>query len=84
MKKVATRRAERLEAASDWINIMIQSPTNPQIPALFSAMAQNQQLVNEFTENFNYPIAQLAMLGSEERAEAAIKRTSESSSVSVS
>ncbi|GAA2045651.1 alanine-phosphoribitol ligase [Yaniella flava] len=82
MKKVAMRRAERLEASSDWINTMIQSPTNPQIPALFSAMVESQELANEFTENFNYPIAQLTLIGSEERAEAAIKRTSENAKVS--
>jgi len=81
MKKVACRRAERLEAASDWINIMIQSPTSPQVPQLFSAMVNNQKLADEFTENFNYPIRQITLLGSEDRVEAAVERTSQHTTV---
>lgn len=81
MKKVAARRAERLEASNDWINIMIKSPTSEQIPPLFSAMVHNQQLADEFTENFNYPIEQLKILGSEDRVEAAIERTGQTAKV---
>lgn len=74
MKKVASRRSERIEAANDWINTMIHNPTLPQIPALFTAMAGNQTLANEFTENFNHPIQQFDLLGSEARVDAAIER----------
>lgn len=81
MKKVASRRAERLEAASDWINIMIQSPTSPQIPALFSEMVNNPELANEFTENFNYPIRQITLLGSEARVASAVERTAQHTTV---
>jgi 2-polyprenyl-6-methoxyphenol hydroxylase-like FAD-dependent oxidoreductase len=75
MQKVAARRAERIEAANDWINTMIHNPPLPQIPALFTAMAGNKVLVDEFTENFNYPIRQIDLLGSEARVDAAIART---------
>lgn len=75
MQKVASRRAERIEAANDWINTMIHNPPMPQIPALFTAMVTNPALVDEFTENFNYPIRQVDLLGSEARVDAAIART---------
>ncbi|WP_217496190.1 styrene monooxygenase/indole monooxygenase family protein [Arthrobacter sp. 24S4-2] len=74
MKKVASRRAERIEAANDWINTMIHNPPMPQIPALLTAMVGNQALADEFTENFNYPIRQIDLLGSEARVDAAIER----------
>ncbi|MET1034259.1 MAG: styrene monooxygenase/indole monooxygenase family protein [Arthrobacter sp.] len=74
MQKVASRRGERIEAANDWINTMIHNPPLPQIPALFTAMAANQALADEFTENFNYPIRQVDLLGSEARVSAAIER----------
>ena len=76
MKKVAARRNERLEAANDWLNTIIHTPTLPQIPKLFSAMVNNQELTDEFTENFNHPIRQIDLLASEERVDAAIERTS--------
>src|SRR5699024_3769900 len=67
MSRVTQRRTERLEASNDWINIMINPAGSPQIPELVSAMVHNQQLADEFTENFNYPIEQLKILGNEER-----------------
>lgn len=83
MKRVAQRRAERLEASNDWINIMIKPGGSPQIPELFSAMVHNQQLASEFTENFNYPIEQLKILGNEKRVAAAVARTAQESQVTV-
>lgn len=82
VKKVAGRRAERIEAANDWINTMIHNPPKPQIPALFSAMVNNSELATEFTENFNYPIEQIDLLDSQERVDAAIARSLQRSSVS--
>lgn len=76
VEKVARRRAERIEAANDWVNTMVQVPPAPQLPALLGAMIENRALANEFTENFNYPVRQLDLLGSEERVAAAIARTS--------
>lgn len=76
MKKVASRRNERLEAANDWINTIIHNPPHPQIPELFSAMVNNQALADEFTENFNDPISQISLLASPERVDAAVSRTS--------
>lgn len=75
MRKVARRRAERLEASTDWVNTMIQNPPAEQIPALFTAMVSNQELANRFTENFNYPIRQIDLLGSPERVASAIAST---------
>lgn len=71
MRKVARRRAERLEASSDWVNTMIQNPPAPQIPRLFSEMVHDQALANRFTENFNFPIRQIDLLGSPDRVAAA-------------
>lgn len=70
MKKVASRRAERLEASTDWVNTMIQTPPAPQIPELFSAMVHDQALANRFTENFNYPIRQMDLIGTPARVAA--------------
>ncbi|GAB3650805.1 alanine-phosphoribitol ligase [Zhihengliuella somnathii] len=77
MDKVAVRRAERLEAANDWINLMIQNPPPQQIPALFTAMAENPTLTDEFTENFNHPIRQTDLLATEARVRAAVERTAQ-------
>lgn len=74
MEKVARRRAERLEAATNWINTIIGPPTE-QIPALFSAMVHNPELADRFTENFNNPVGQMDLLGSLERVQAAIEST---------
>jgi 2-polyprenyl-6-methoxyphenol hydroxylase-like FAD-dependent oxidoreductase len=76
MKKVASRRNERLEAANDWINTMIHNPPHTQIPELFNAMVNNQRLADEFTENFNHPIRQVSLLATPERVSAAVARTS--------
>ncbi|PTT19724.1 monooxygenase [Microbacterium sp. HMWF026] len=70
MKKVARRRAERLEASNDWVNTIIQTPPAPHIPELFSAMVHDQALADRFTENFNYPIRQVDLLGTSERVAA--------------
>lgn len=72
--KVARRRGERLEAATGWVNTMIATPTPPQIPRLFDAMAADQELATRFTRNFNDPVAQYNLLATPERAEAAITR----------
>jgi len=46
-------------------------------------MAGNQALADEFTENFNYPIRQVDLLGSQARVDAAITRTAARSAVPV-
>lgn len=71
MQKVARRRAERLEASTDWVNTMIQNPPAPQIPELLTAMVHDQALADRFTENFNYPIRQIDLLGTADRVAAA-------------
>lgn len=72
MEKVARRRAERLEGSNDWINTMIKPGGAEQIPTLFSAMVHDRALAERFTENFNYPIEQVDLLGTPERVDAAI------------
>lgn len=74
MQKVARRRAERLEAATEWVNTIIGPPT-AQVPELFSAMVHNRELADRFTENFNNPIGQVDLLGSSDRVKAAIAAT---------
>lgn len=72
MEKVARRRGERLEAANDWINTMVGPPAM-QIPKLFTAMVYDRELGDRFTQNFNDPIAQFELLGSDERVDAALE-----------
>lgn len=71
MEKVARRRGERLQAATEWINTIIGNAA-PQVPHLFSAMVHDRALADRFTENFNDPIGQVDLLGSMERVENAI------------
>lgn len=74
LRKVARRRAERVEGANDWVNMMIATPGHERIGQFFTAMAHDKALTDEFTENFNYPTRQLDLLSSQERVNA---RTSE-------
>lgn len=74
MEKVALRRRERVEAAWDWSNLMAGPP--PQhLLQLVGAMAQDQTLLDEFTWNFNFPVAQWDILATPERVAAAIARS---------
>lgn len=74
LEKVALRRRERVEAAWDWSNLMAGPP--PQhLLQLVGAMAQDQALLDEFTWNFNYPIAQWDILATPERVQAAVGRS---------
>lgn len=74
LEKVALRRRERVEAAWDWSNLMAGPP--PQhLLQLVGAMAQDQALLDEFTWNFNYPIAQWDILATPERVPAAVARS---------
>jgi hypothetical protein len=70
LRKVARRRAERVEAANDWVNMMIATPGHERIGQFFTAMVYDKALADEFTENFNYPTRQLDLLSSQERVDA--------------
>lgn len=70
MRKVARRRGARVEAANDWVNLMIHTPGLDHIGQLFSAMTLDQRLADTFTENFNYPERQLDLLASQQRVDA--------------
>lgn len=74
--KVARRRGERLEAATRWVNSIIELPTPGHLAKLLDNCAHNQVLADEFSANFNDPISQLDLLATEERVDAAIARTS--------
>ncbi len=73
MEKVALRRRERVESAWDWSNLMAGAPP-AHLLQLVGAMAQDQELLNEFTWNFNYPIDQWDILATPERVASAITR----------
>ncbi|MBT9606839.1 styrene monooxygenase/indole monooxygenase family protein [Microbacterium sp.] len=75
-RRAAERRRERVEKVSDWTNLMVQVPPAPHMIDLLGAMSQSPTLADEFTQNFNDPIAQWDdVVGSPETAAAAIART---------
>lgn len=74
--KVARRRGERLEASTHWVNQIIAQPTPAHLGKLLDTCAHNQTLADEFSRNFNNPIAQLSIMATPERVDAAIARTS--------
>ncbi|MCU1411123.1 MAG: monooxygenase [Rhodoglobus sp.] len=77
MQKVADRRRNRVEAAFDWSNLMA-GPPPAHLFQLVGAMAGDQELLNEFTWNFNYPDRQWDILATPERTAAAIARSAAS------
>ena len=63
---VADRRRERVEAVNDWTNAMIGLPPADHLPQLLGAMSQSKSLADEFTQNFNDPVAQWKLLSTPE------------------
>jgi hypothetical protein len=61
------RRRNRVHATADWTNLMIRTPPPPHVLELFLAMAQNQAVADEFTENFSYPDRRWDILATAER-----------------
>jgi len=74
--EVVRRRSPWVESVSEWTNLMVTLPPAPQLIDLLGAMSQNRALCDEFTANFNDPIAQWKMVSSVENAHAAIARHS--------
>ncbi|TNC22707.1 styrene monooxygenase subunit StyA [Amycolatopsis alkalitolerans] len=68
-RKVADRRRNRVYATADWTNLMIRTPPPPHLLRMFGAMAQNQAVADEFTENFSYPDRQWDNLATPERVQ---------------
>jgi 2-polyprenyl-6-methoxyphenol hydroxylase-like FAD-dependent oxidoreductase len=66
-RKVADRRRNHVHATADWTNLMISTPPPPHLLQLLGAMAQNQAVADEFTENFSYPDRQWDILATPER-----------------
>jgi len=73
-QKVAARRANRVQAISDWTNLMIGLPPAPHLLQLLGAMSQNPAVADEFTDNFNQPERQWDILATPERTAAFLAR----------
>ena len=73
-QKVAARRAGRVQAISDWTNLMIGLPPAPHLLQLIGAMSQNPAIADEFTDNFNAPERQWDILATPERTGAFLAR----------
>ncbi|HWL60500.1 MAG TPA: styrene monooxygenase/indole monooxygenase family protein [Microbacteriaceae bacterium] len=80
-RRAGARRRERVEAVSDWTNLMVQLPPADRLIQLLGAMSQNKALCDAFTQNFNDPVAQWRdIVGSDEVVAAAIARYAEATS----
>ncbi|HUN30647.1 MAG TPA: styrene monooxygenase/indole monooxygenase family protein [Trebonia sp.] len=66
-QKVAARRANRVQAISDWTNLMIGLPPAPHLLQLLGAMSQSPAVADEFTDNFNFPERQWDILATPAR-----------------
>jgi len=66
-QKVADRRRNRVHATADWTNLMVGGPPPEHLLRLFVAMATNQEIADEFTDNFSYPDRQWDILATPER-----------------
>jgi 2-polyprenyl-6-methoxyphenol hydroxylase-like FAD-dependent oxidoreductase len=73
-QKVAARRANRVQAISDWTNLMIGLPPAPHLLQLIGAMSQNPAVADEFTDNFNQPERQWDILATPARTAAFLAR----------
>ncbi|WP_236789142.1 styrene monooxygenase subunit StyA [Amycolatopsis sp. GM8] len=73
-QKVADRRRNRVHATADWTNLMISAPPPPHLLRMFGAMAQNQAVADEFTENFSYPDRQWDHLATADRVASYLAR----------
>jgi 2-polyprenyl-6-methoxyphenol hydroxylase-like FAD-dependent oxidoreductase len=73
-RKVGARRANRVQAISDWTNLMIALPPAAHLLRLFGAMSQDPDVADEFTDNFNQPERQWDILATPERTNAFLAR----------
>ena len=71
-RRVIRRRAEVVEAISDWTNLMV-GPMQPHLFAMILAMAANRTVCDEFTDNFGAPDRQWTNLASPERTAAYLR-----------
>jgi 2-polyprenyl-6-methoxyphenol hydroxylase-like FAD-dependent oxidoreductase len=67
---VAARRAEFVEAASDWTNLMLRQPWPEHLVSLLRDMPYSRPLADEFTSNFAAPDRQWRSLATPARARA--------------
>jgi 2-polyprenyl-6-methoxyphenol hydroxylase-like FAD-dependent oxidoreductase len=69
---VAAARAERVMGISDWTNIMLNPPEH--VLGLLMAMAENRQLCDAFSSNWDRPERNLEALATPERTRAFMER----------
>jgi 2-polyprenyl-6-methoxyphenol hydroxylase-like FAD-dependent oxidoreductase len=67
---VAARRAEFVEGASDWTNLMLRQPLPEHLVSLLGDMPYSRSLADEFTANFAAPDKQWRALATPARARA--------------
>ena len=71
-ERVARRREEFVISVSEWTNLMLNPP--PHVLEFIGAMAEDKELCDEFTTNFNNPAKQVDVLGTPERTRAFLER----------
>ncbi|WP_168073825.1 styrene monooxygenase subunit StyA [Caulobacter sp. SSI4214] len=83
MEKVDAARKDRVLCATRWTNYMLDGLGNlsPDLLNFIGAISQNPPLVDEFTENFNYPEKQWDCFSSAERTQAWVATRLASSTV---
>ncbi|MFC7340321.1 styrene monooxygenase/indole monooxygenase family protein [Saccharopolyspora griseoalba] len=74
--KVAQRRRRRVQATTDWTNLMLAVPPPPHLLELITAMSRDPAVADVFTSNFNYPERQWDILATPQRTRAFLARTS--------
>lgn len=72
-QRVARNRADVVEGISDWTNFML-APPPPHFIAQLIAMAQHQDICDEFTDNFGHGARQWSTLATPERTRAHLAR----------
>ena len=71
-RSVARAREERVMGISDWTNIMLNPPQH--VLGLLMAMAENRELCDAFSGNWDRPERNLEALASPERTDAFMAR----------
>lgn len=73
-RKVADRRRNRVQATTDWTNLMIANPPPQHLLEFIGAMAQDRAVADVFTTNFNFPEHQWDILATPQRTRAFLSR----------
>ncbi|BBB95450.1 monooxygenase [Bradyrhizobium elkanii USDA 61] len=73
IEEVDRARENRVFAAARWTNLMLRPPSEA-MGRLILTMAQDRELCDEFTDNFNYPERQWDRVATDKRIHAWIDR----------